>query len=73
MRSDIGPDMFLSEGFQSRDELSNLGEVVSNERLTTAILDALPEKRYSTIKVQSIRDPDLGPKEIISMMKTIFL
>ena len=55
MRSDIDSDMFISEAFQPRDELSDLGEVVSNERLTTTILDALPEKRYSKIKGQSIR------------------
>ena len=71
MRSDINPDVFLSEFFQLRDELSDLGEVVSNKSLVTIILDALPEESYSTIKVQSIRDPDLWLEEIISMMKTI--
>ena len=67
MRSDIDPDVFLSEVFQLRDELSDLGKVVSNERLATIILDALPEEMYTTIKLQSIRDPDLGLEEIISM------
>ena len=42
--------MFLSEVLQLYDELSDLGEIVSTERLTTIILDSLPEKRYSTIK-----------------------
>ena len=28
------PDVFLSEIFQLRDELSDLGEVISDERLT---------------------------------------
>ena len=44
MMSGINPDVFLSEVVQLRDELNDLGEVVSNERLTTVILDALPEK-----------------------------
>ena len=59
MRSNIDHDVFLSEVFQLRDELSDLGEVVSNERLTTIILDALPEERYSKLKAQSIKDPRL--------------
>ena len=50
MRSGINPDVFLSEVFQLHDEFSDLGEIVSNERLTTIILDALPEKKYSTFK-----------------------
>ena len=73
MRSDIDPGGFLSEVFQLRDELDNLGETVTDERLTTIILDALPEEMYSTIKMQSVRDPDLGLEEIIGMMKTIFI
>ena len=59
MRFNIDHDVFLSEDVQLRDELSDLGEVVSNEHLTTIILDALPEKRYSKLKVQSIKDPRL--------------
>ena len=57
MRFNIDHDVFLSEGFQLRDELSDLSKVVSNEHLTTIILDALPEERYSKLKVQSIKDP----------------
>ena len=72
MRSDIDTDVFLSKVFQP-DELNDLGEVVSNERMATIILDALPEERHSTIKVQSVRDSDLGLEEIISIMKTIFI
>ena len=49
MRYDIDPDVFISELFQLREELSDLDEVVSNERLTTFILDALPEVRHYTI------------------------
>ena len=73
-RSNIDPDVLLSEVFELRDELSGLGEVVSNKRLTAIILNALPEvARYSTIKVQSIRDLDLGLDRLISMIKTIFI
>ena len=59
MRFNIDHDVFLSEGFQLRNELSDLGEVVSNEHLTTFILDALLEGSYSKLKVQSIKDPRL--------------
>ena len=72
-RSDIDPDVFLSEVFQRRNKISDLGEVVSNDRWTTIILDVLPEEEYSTIKVQSKRDPDLGLEKIIRMMKTNFI
>ena len=44
MRSDIDPDMFLSEVVQLRDELNDLGETVTDERLTTITLDVLPEE-----------------------------
>ena len=73
MRSNIDSDVFLSGVFQLRDEFSDLGEVVSNERLTPIILDALLDEKYSAIKVQSIRDPDSGLEEIISMRKTNFI
>ena len=73
MRSDIGPDVFLSEVFQLCYELNDLGETVTDERLTTIILDALPEEMYSAVKMHSITDPDLGLAEIIGMMKTIFI
>ena len=66
MRSDVDPDVFLSEVFQLRDELDDLGETATNERLTTIIVDALPEEMYSTVKMQSVRDPDVGLEEIIS-------
>ena len=51
MKLNIDHDVFLSEGFQLRNELSDLGEVVSNEHLTTIILDAFPERRYSKLKL----------------------
>ena len=43
MRAAIDPDAFLSEVFKLRDELDDLDEVVSNERLTAIILEALPK------------------------------
>ena len=58
MRPDIDPDVFLSEVFQLCDELNDLSEALTYERLTTIILDTLPEDMYSTVKMQSIRDPD---------------
>ena len=73
MRSGIDPDVFLSEIFQLRDELSSLDEVVVDERLTTITLDALPDNIYSTVKIQSIRDSELGLKEIRSLTKAMFI
>ena len=64
MRSDIDPDVLHPEVFQRRIKISDLGEVVFNERLTTIILDVLPEENYSTIEVRSIRDPDLALEKI---------
>ena len=58
MRPDIDSDVFLSEVFQLCDELNDLSEALTYERLTTIILDTLPEDMYSTVKMQSIRDPD---------------
>ena len=65
--------MFLSEIFQLRGESSDLGEVVSNERLTTFTLDTLPAEKYSMIKMQTIRNPDLSLKKIMNTMKTVFI
>ena len=73
IRSDTDLDVFLSEIFQLRDELSDSDEVISNERLAITILDALPREKYATVKIQAIRDPDLCLEEITSMMKTIFI
>ena len=55
VRFDIDPDMFISAVFQTRDELSDLSEIASNQSLRIIILDALPDDMNSTIKVQSIR------------------
>ena len=75
IRSIIEPDVFLFDVFQIRDELNDLGEAVTDKRSTTIILDTLPKEmyRYSTVKMQSIRDPDLELEEIIGMVKTIFI
>ena len=72
MRADIDPGAFLSEVFEIRNEISDLREVASDERLTTLILHALPEEMYSTVKVHSTRDPNFGLEEIISMAKKRF-
>ena len=50
-----------------------MGEAVTDKRLTTTILDALPEEMYFKVKMQSIRDPNSGLEEIICTMKTIFM
>ena len=58
MKADTNPDVFRSEINQPRDELSDLNEVMSTERLTTINinLDALPAEKYSTIKLEAIKD-----------------
>ena len=66
-------DMFLSKVFQLRDKLSDLGEIVFNGCSKTIILDALPDELYSTIKVQSIREPEFGLEKIIGMMRAMFI
>ena len=53
MRCDVDPDVFFSEVFQLRDELDDPGETVTNERLTTIILDALPEEMLLLFKEKS--------------------
>ena len=73
MSSDINPHAFISQVVQLRDEFGDLSKIVSNERLTTAILDTLPKEMYSTVKMQSIRNLDLGIEEIISMTNTTFI
>ena len=70
-RSGTDPDVFFSQVFQLRDKLSDLGEAVSDKRLTTIILDALPEEIYFTLKMQLLRGPKLGFEEITSMMKKV--
>ena len=59
MKDDTDSGVFISEIHQLRDKLSNLDEVVSTERLTTIILDALSAE-YSTHRIHAIRDPDLS-------------
>ena len=65
--------MFLPQGFQLCDELSDLGERESNKQLTTIILDDVPAEKYSTINVQAIRDQNSSLKNIMGIMKTIFI
>ena len=63
---------FSLKVFQLRDEHNDLGEAVTDERLTNIIFDALSKDMYSTAKIQSRRDPELGVEDIISLTKTIF-
>ena len=62
MRDDTDPDVFLSE-FNYADELSEWSKVVSNERLTIIILDALHSEKYATVKIKMITNPDLCLEE----------
>ena len=71
MRSDIDPHVSLSEFFQQRDELSDLNEVVSEDRSTSIISDALPEEMYSTVEVKSIRDPRLHRRVFYCIIYTV--
>ena len=75
MRSDIDPDVFLSEVFQLRDELNDLGETITDEPLTTTVSSYMrSQKRYTPqLKCRQLRDPDLGLEEIIGMIKTTFI
>ena len=66
MKSDIDPDVFLSKVFQIRDELIDLGEDVSDERLTTIILDELPEAMYSIIEMQPKKTPSLDLRKLLA-------
>ena len=75
VKADTNPDAFLSGmyKYQLRDKPSGLDKVVSPERSTTLILDALPAEKHSTTEIQTIRYPDLSLEKIKPMMKTIFI
>ena len=53
IRADTVSDVFLSEVYQLHDEVSDLGEVVSTEHLTTIVLDTLPAKEIFNNKSSS--------------------
>ena len=63
MKANTDPDVFPLDMDQLRDKLSNCDEVISTEHSTTTILDALPAEKYSTIKLEVKRDPDLSSKQ----------
>ena len=48
MKAFADPDLLISEINKLRDRLSDWEGVVSTERLTAIILDALPAEKYST-------------------------
>ena len=73
IKSDTDPDVFRSEINQIRDELGVFDEIVSTERLTTTILDALPAEMYLIVKLEAVRDPDLSLEHIQRIMRTIFI
>ena len=73
MGAGTDPNVLLSGIYQLRDELSDLGKVVSTERLATIIPDALPVEKCLTIKMQAIRDPTLRLGEIENIMDKIFI
>ena len=50
------------------DELSDLDKVVSTERFTIIYNYALPPEKWSIMKLQTIRDPDLNLEQIQLMM-----
>ena len=64
MRVDTDPDVFIPEVHQPRDELHDSDEVVYVERLTTIVLDVSPVEKYSIMKIQVNRCPDLSLNEI---------
>ena len=65
--------MFVAEAYELRDELSDLNEVVSTVCLATAIFDALPADKYSTITIQAMNNPHLSVGEVKSIMKAILI
>ena len=64
MKADIGPDVFMSEIYQLCDELSDLDEVVSTERVTTIIFGAMQAEKHPIIEIQVIRYPDLSLERV---------
>ena len=51
IEADTDPDVFVADAYELRDELRDLNEVVSTDRLATTIFDALPGEKYSTITI----------------------
>ena len=55
VKANIDSDVFSSEVYQLRDDLSEMDEVASTESSTIIIIDALPAEKYSTIKILAVR------------------
>ncbi|CAM9980923.1 unnamed protein product, partial [Sphacelaria rigidula] len=66
------PDVFLSNIYQIKDELNNMNESVSDERLTDIIIEGLADD-YSQIKYDAERDPDLSLSQIESTMRNSYV
>ena len=62
MRAVADPNVFRSEVYQLRNKLSGLNEVVSTERLTIVLFNALPAEKYSARKIQGITPVFMGTK-----------
>ena len=73
MEVDTDPNAFLLEITQICDELSDLNEAVSTERLTIITLDALPAGMYSAIKLEARRGSDSSLEQTQWKMRTILI
>ncbi|CAM9895274.1 unnamed protein product, partial [Sphacelaria rigidula] len=64
-------DTFLSKVYQLRDELDNVGEAISEERLTDIVIEGLTSE-YDLIKCNAERDPDLSIQSIETTMQNMY-
>ncbi|CAM9443992.1 unnamed protein product, partial [Sphacelaria rigidula] len=71
MSPEQDPDSFLSKGYQLRDELDNVGKVISEERLTDIVIEDLTSE-YDLIKYNAERDPDLSIQSIETTMRNMY-
>ncbi|CAN0018277.1 unnamed protein product, partial [Sphacelaria rigidula] len=65
------PDTFLSKVYQLRDELDNVGEAISEERLADIMIEGLTSE-YDLIKYNAERDPDLSIQSIETTMRNMY-
>ncbi|CAM9592631.1 unnamed protein product, partial [Sphacelaria rigidula] len=65
------PDTSLSKVYQLRDELDNVGEAISEERLTGIVIDGLTSE-YDLIKYNAERDPDISVQSIETITRNMY-
>ncbi|CAN0074651.1 unnamed protein product, partial [Sphacelaria rigidula] len=65
------PDTFLIKVYQLRDELDNVGEVISEEGLTDIVIEGLASE-YDLIKYSAERDPDLSIQSIGTTRRNMY-